>query len=221
MDKYRDQLGSGANSEVTAAMARFEDEADLDYTKENVPEAILRARDGVSRIATIVGAMKEFAHPDTRQKTSSDLNRAIETTLIIARNEYKYVAEVETELGELPLVSCHIGDLNQVFLNLIVNAAHAIADLVKDSDNKGRITVRTAHEGDRVRIEIADTGCGIPDEIRDRIFDPFFTTKVVGRGSGQGLAIARSIVVDKHGGTLGFTSEVGKGTTFTVVLPRR
>jgi signal transduction histidine kinase len=219
VDKYRDQVGSSGNSEVIAAMARVEEEADLDYTKENVPDAILRARDGVSRIATIVSAMKEFAHPDTRQKTSSDLNRAIETTLTIARNEYRYVADVETEFGELPLVFCHLGDLNQVFLNLIVNAGHAIADVVKDSDSKGRITVRTAHEGDSVRIEIADTGCGIPEAIRDRIFDPFFTTKVVGRGSGQGLAIARSIVVDKHGGTLGFTSEVGKGTTFTVVLP--
>jgi signal transduction histidine kinase len=219
VDKYRSQVESVGKSEIIAAMARADDEADLDYTKKNAPDAIHRAQDGVSRIATIVSAMKEFAQPDTRQKASSDLNRAIETTLTIARNEYKYVADVETELGELPLVFCHIGDLNQVFLSLIVNAAHAIADVVKDSGRRGRITVRTAHVDDRVHVEIADTGCGIPEEIRGRVFDPFFTTKAVGRGSGQGLAIARSIVVDKHGGTLGFTSEVGKGTTFSAVLP--
>jgi signal transduction histidine kinase len=219
VDKYRDQVGSSGNTELVATMAHAEDEADLDYTKENAPDAIRRARDGVSRIATIVAAMKEFAHPETRQKERCDLNRAIETTLTIARNEYKYLADVETALGNLPLVLCHLGDLNQVFLNLIVNAAHAIAAVVGNSGSKGRITVRTACEGASVRIEITDTGCGIPDEIRDRVFDPFFTTKEVGRGSGQGLAIARNIVVDKHGGTLGFTTEPGKGTTFTVILP--
>lgn len=130
-----------------------------------------------------------------------------------------HVAEVETALGELPLVFCHVGDLNQVFLNLIVNAAHAIADVVGKSGKKGLIRVRTVNEDTKVRIEIADTGCGIPAEIHDRIFDPFFTTKEVGRGSGQGLAIARNIVVDKHGGTLTFETEVGKGTTFTILLP--
>jgi signal transduction histidine kinase len=163
--------------------------------------------------------MKEFAHPDSRDKSTADLNRALETTLTVARNEYKYLADVETAFGELPPVNCHVGDLNQVFLNLIVNAAHAISDVVGKSGQRGRIIVRTFGQGDRVRIEIADTGGGIPVQIRDRVYDPFFTTKEVGRGSGQGLAIARNIVVDKHGGALTFESEVGKGTTFIIVLP--
>ena len=114
---------------------------------------------------------------------------------------------------------CHVDDLNQVFLNLLVNAAHAIADRLVPDGPKGRITVRTEHEGPAVRIEIEDTGCGIPEAIRERVFEPFFTTKEVGRGTGQGLAIAQSIVVDKHGGTLTFESEVGRGTTFTIRLP--
>ena len=129
------------------------------------------------------------------------------------------MAEVETELGELPLVMCHLGDLNQVFLNLIVNSAHAIGEVVGDSGSKGVIRVRTAHEDGTARIEIEDTGCGIPAAVRDRIFDPFFTTKEVGKGSGQGLAIAHSIVVDKHNGSLTCESEEKKGTTFVICLP--
>jgi signal transduction histidine kinase len=217
--KYRSAIGRSGDAALVAEMKEAENTADMEYTEENAPGAFERARDGVVRIATIVRAMKEFAHPDHRQKATADLNRAIETTLTIARNEYKYVAEVETKLGELPLVFCHVGDINQVFLNLIVNASHAISDVVGKSGDKGRIVVRTFNERRSVRIEIADTGCGIPAEIRDRIFDPFFTTKAVGRGSGQGLAIARNIVVEKHGGSLTFESEVGKGTTFTIVLP--
>jgi predicted ATPase/signal transduction histidine kinase len=219
VQSYHVAIEASGNNGLIAEMKLAEDAADIDYTAENAPGALARARDGVTRIATIVRAMKEFAHPDNRQKAMSDLNKAIETTLTIARNEYKYVAEVETQFGELPLVYCHVGDLNQVFLNLIVNSAHAISDVVGTSGAKGRITVRTVHEGGRVRIEIADTGCGIRPAIRDRVFDPFFTTKEVGRGSGQGLAISRSIVVDKHGGSLTFESEVGKGTTFTIRLP--
>jgi signal transduction histidine kinase len=217
--KYRGALQEAGDERLLAKMKEAEGAADLEYTQENAPGAWSRARDGVSRIATIVRAMKEFSHPDSRQKAIADLNRAIETTLTIARNEYKYVAEVQTALGELPLVHCHVGDLNQVFLNLIVNSAHAISDVVGRSGKMGRIVVRTSSEGDKVRIEISDTGCGIPAEIRDRVFDPFFTTKEVGRGSGQGLAIARNVIVDKHGGTLTFKSEVGRGTTFTILLP--
>ncbi|MEI7894602.1 MAG: ATP-binding protein, partial [Myxococcales bacterium] len=162
---------------------------------------------------------KDFAHPDQREKSPADLNRALQTTLTIAKNEYKYVADAETDFAELPPVMCHAGDLNQVFLNLIVNAAHAIVELLGRSGARGRITVRTAMEGTYARIDISDTGCGIPEKIWERVFDPFFTTKEVGRGSGQGLAIARSIVVDRHGGTLTFVSQVGHGTTFTIRLP--
>lgn len=200
-------------------MAQVELAVDSEYVEANAPAAFARAIDGISRIATIVRAMKEFAHPDQREKRPADLNHALQTTLIIARNEYKYVADVETELGELPPVFCHIGELNQVFLNLLVNASHAISDVVAASGSRGCIRVRTTHEDDDVRIDIADSGCGIPEEVRDRIFDPFFTTKEVGRGSGQGLAIAHSVVVDKHGGTLTFESEPGRGTTFTIRIP--
>jgi len=137
----------------------------------------------------------------------------------VARNEVKYVADVETEFGDLPLVVCNIGDLNQVFLNLLVNAAHAIGEAVNGTGEKGRIRVRTVSEGGTVLVTISDTGCGIPEANRAKVFDPFFTTKEVGRGTGQGLAIARSVVVDRHKGTLTFESEVGKGTTFYVRLP--
>jgi signal transduction histidine kinase len=147
------------------------------------------------------------------------LNRALQSTLIVARNEIKYVAEVETDLQELPLVQCNGGDMNQVFLNLLVNAAHAIKDRGDADGHKGVIGVRTRREGDHVVISISDTGCGIPENIRDKIFEPFFTTKEVGRGTGQGLAIARSIVVDNHCGSLTFESAVGKGSTFYIRLP--
>jgi len=163
--------------------------------------------------------MKEFAHPDSTEMSDIDLNRAIESTLVIASNEYKYVAEIETHLGEIPPVLCHAGEVNQAVLNIIVNAAHAIGDVVKDSGKLGKITVSTRHEGDSVIISIVDTGGGIPEHIRARIFDPFFTTKEVGKGTGQGLAIARSVLVDKHGGDLTMETAVGVGTTFHMRLP--
>jgi signal transduction histidine kinase len=181
--------------------------------------ALDRARDGLGRVAAIVRSMKEFAHPDRKEMAQSDLNQAIQSTLVIASNEYKYVAEVETVLGDVPLVNCYAGEINQVVLNLIVNAAHAIGDVVKGTDKKGRIRVTTRVLDDQVEIAIADTGKGIPVEVRSRIFDPFFTTKEVGKGTGQGLAIARAVVVEKHGGTLHFETEVGQGTTFYIRLP--
>jgi signal transduction histidine kinase len=136
----------------------------------------------------------------------------------VSRAEYKYAATVHTQFGQIPDVMCNVGELNQVFLNLIVNAAHAIQDSGKDTI-EGRITVSTSIADDCVSICIADNGCGIKPEARDKIFDPFFTTKEVGRGTGQGLAIARSIVVDKHGGQIDIDTEVGVGTRFTVKLP--
>jgi two-component system, NtrC family, sensor kinase len=203
---------------MRAQMAAAAEAADIDYILENVPPALSEASDGVTRISTIIKAMKEFAHPDQATKAPADLNRALEATLTIARNEYKFIADVETEFGDLPLVVCHIGDLNQVFLNLLVNAADAIADVVGDRGDRGTIRLRTSREGDKVHIEISDTGSGIPDEIRERVFEPFYTTKPVGKGSGQGLAMAHAIVVGKHGGELDYTSEVGKGTTFSIRL---
>ncbi len=208
---------SSVHEALRKKMTDAEEAVDLQYIQENAPNAFARAVDGLSRISTIVSAMREFAHFDQREKSPADLNRALRATLTVARGEYKDVADVETELGELPLVPCHLGDLNQVFLNLLVNAAHAIAE--GERGCRGRIRIRTASEGDTIRIDIADTGCGIPENIRDRVFEPFFTTREVGKGSGQGLAIARSIVVDKHGGSLTFQTQSGKGTTFTIRLP--
>ncbi len=204
---------------LAAAIQDAEEMADLEYLRENVPPAFERTLEGIGHVTGIVRAMKEFAHPDQREKSPGDLNKAILNTLIVARNEYKYVADVETHLGELPPVSCYLSDLNQVFLNLVVNAAHAIADVVRDSPHRGRITITTRLDGDQVEIAIADTGGGIPAAIRDRVYDPFFTTKPVGQGTGQGLAIARSIVVDKHQGALQFDSAPGQGATFYLRLP--
>jgi signal transduction histidine kinase len=192
---------------------------DLPYLIENMPGAFERSLEGLDRVATIVRSMKEFAHPDAKQMVAVDLNRAIESTLTMARNEYKYIADVETDFGELPTILCHAGEVNQAILNIVVNAAHAIGDVVKGTDRRGRISLRTRREAEGVRVDIEDTGGGIPEAIRERIFDPFFTTKEVGKGTGQGLAIARSVVVDKHGGELSCRSEVGKGTTFSILLP--
>jgi len=153
------------------------------------------------------------------EKAPADLNKALESTLLVASNELKYVADVKLDLGELPPVLCHLGDLNQVFLNLLVNAAHAVADVMKGTGNKGCIAVRTRRDANCVEVAIEDSGAGIPHDIREKIFDPFFTTKQVGRGTGQGLALARAIVVEKHGGTLTFHTEAGRGTTFFVRLP--
>jgi signal transduction histidine kinase len=174
--------------------------------------------DGLGRIAEIVRSMKEFSYADQREMSQVDLNRAINSTLVIARSEYKYVADVDVKLGELPLVTCHGGQINQVVLNLVVNAAHAIGDRVKGTHDKGLITVRTYMEGDTAVIMIGDTGGGIPDAIRKRIFEPFFTTKEVGKGTGQGLSIAHS-VVKSHGGSLDFQTELGQGTNFFIRLP--
>lgn len=186
-----------------------------------IPKAIEQSLDGVARVATLVRAMKVFAHPDEKEKKATDINEALRSTLTVARNELKYAANVETELNDVPFVVCNIGELNQVFLNLLVNAAHAIGDARKKAgtDEKGLIRVRTSSDEDAVLISIADTGCGIPEEIRDKVFDPFFTTKESGKGTGQGLAIARSVVVERHGGNPTFTSVVGKGTTFYIRLP--
>jgi PAS domain S-box-containing protein len=212
-------LTSTLSTEDMADLQQAEEAADLDYLRENVPRSIAATLDGARRVAHIVQAMKSFAHPDRGEKSPADLNAAVRSTLTVATNELKYVAEVETDLTPLPLVPCYLSDLNQVFLNLLVNAAHAIADVVAHTSKRGRIKVTSRLDGDHVLISIADTGTGIPEDIRDRIFDPFFTTKGVGKGTGQGLALARSVVVDKHGGTLTFESDTGKGTTFHMRLP--
>ncbi len=193
---------------------------DLDYLTEEVPKAIAQTSEGITRIATIVRAMKEFAHPGSDEKACVDLNRAIESTVTVARNEWKYIADLTTDLApDLPLVPCLLGQFNQVILNMIVNATHAIADVVKGTGGKGTISITTRSVDGWAEIRITDSGTGIPEEIRRKIFDPFFTTKEVGKGTGQGLAIAHSVIVDKHRGTITLESAVGQGATFIVRLP--
>jgi len=203
----------------TAERAGAAEAADLPFLIEELPKALDRAQDGLSRVATIVRSMKSFAHPDGAEMAQSDLNHAIQATLVIALNEYKYVAEVVTDFAPLPCVSCFVGEINQAVLNIVVNGAHAIADVVGDSGARGTLRVSTRQVGDEVEIAIADTGTGIPEAHRARIFDRFFTTKDIGRGTGQGLAIAHHVVVDKHHGKLTFETELGRGTTFFIRLP--
>jgi PAS domain S-box-containing protein len=202
-------------------MAAVAEEADLEYLREEIPKAIQQSLEGVERVSKIVGAMKEFSHPGTAEKVAIDINRAIESTITVARNEWKYVAEMVTDFDlSMPLIPCLPGEFNQVVLNMIINAAHAIADANKaELREKGTITVSTRSLDEHAELRISDTGTGIPESIRPRIFDPFFTTKDVGKGTGQGLAIAHSVIVDKHGGTIRFESEMGKGTTFVITLP--
>jgi PAS domain S-box-containing protein len=212
------------NAVSTELIQQVEAEAqavDQSYLTEEIPLAIEQALHGVSHVSTIVRGMKEFSHPGAEEKGLCDLNHAIETTIAISRNEWKYVADLTTDFDvTLPRVPCWEGEFNQVLLNLIVNAAHAIADVVKDeSKGKGRITIRTRHDGAWAEVRISDTGTGIPEAVRAKMFDPFFTTKGVGKGTGQGLAIAYAVIVKKHQGTLFFETEIGSGTTFVLRLP--
>ena len=192
---------------------------DIEYLRAELPPALARVADGLTRIAEIVRSMKDFAHADQHEMSAVDLNRAVNSTLVVARSEYSAFADIETDFAPLPLVTCHGGQINQVLLNLIVNSSDAIADVVKAQGGRGKISVRTRHEGEHVVISLTDTGGGIPESVRARIFDPFFSTKEVGRGTGQGLAIVRNVIVKGHSGKLDFETEVGKGTTFIIRLP--
>jgi PAS domain S-box-containing protein len=216
----REAVASGSvDSELLARIAEAEDEADLEYVAREIPHALAQTLEGVGRVAEIVRAMKDFSHPDEKEKVAVDVNRGLRSTITVARNELKYVAEVEADFGDLPPVAGCPGDLNQVFLNLLVNASHAIADTPRPEGEKGLIRIRTAREGEQVLIAISDSGTGIRPEVRSKIFDQFFTTKEIGRGTGQGLSLARAIVVEQHGGSLTFESEMGRGTTFFIRLP--
>jgi len=207
--------------EVLVELETASSETDIEYLSKEIPLAVQQSLEGVARVAKIVQAMKEFSHPGVKERMAINLSQAIETTITVACSEWKYIAEMETDFDPaLPPVPCLAGELNQVFLNLIVNAAHAIGDVVKNTEGtKGVIKISTRRNGPWAEIAISDSGAGIPEPIRHRIFDPFFTTKEVGKGTGQGLAIAWSTVVEKHGGQLSFESTVGKGTTFTIRLP--
>jgi PAS domain S-box-containing protein len=206
--------------ESLAEFDRLSEQCEYGYLAEEIPHAIDQTLEGLQRVAKIVRAMKEFSHPGSEEKQPVDINRAIEATVTVASGEWKHVAEVVMELApDLPLVPGLAGELKQVILNLIINAAHAIADVVGDGSNrKGKIAITTRREGDCIELTIADTGTGIPNEIRSRVFEPFFTSKPVGKGTGQGLALAHTIIVKGHEGQIWFNTEVGRGTTFFIRL---
>ncbi len=221
-DELLSRLKAGIPTEdLIKTIEETQNDVDLDFIREEIPSAIKQSRDGIDRISRIVRSMKEFSHPGTDEKTFVDINRAIENTINVARNEWKYVAEVVTDLDAgLPLVPCFPGEFNQVILNMLINAAHAVAEKFgKGSGAKGVITIATCFHDEFAEIRIQDNGAGIPEKIRSRIFDPFFTTKEVGKGTGQGLAISHSVIVGKHGGAITFESEAGQGTTFVIKLP--
>jgi PAS domain S-box-containing protein len=218
---YQTLRNHGETTSLLAEVEAVYKRIDPVYLHQEIPKAIQQTLEGVERVTHIVRAMKEFSHPGMKEKTAIDLNRAIQNTVTVARNEWKYVADLEMDLDpSIPPALCLPGEINQVLLNLIVNAAHAIADnLENHPSGKGTILIRTSGDEQCVEIRITDTGKGIPEEIRERIFEPFFTTKPMGKGTGQGLAIAHNVIVKKHGGTIHFESAMEKGTTFFIRLP--
>ncbi len=225
LHNHGELLNAAKTNSLTPAMVAQAEEilagSDLNYLCEQIPAALNQALEGVERVSKIVRAMKEFSHPGGKYKALSNLNKAIESTVTVARSEWKYVADLELELDpDLPLVPCYLGDFNQCILNLLINAAHAITDVIRHNPgSKGRITVRTRRDHDQVEVRVRDTGTGIPEAARPKIFEPFFTTKEVGRGTGQGLSIVYACIVKKHGGTVSFETETGKGTSFILRLP--
>ncbi|MCK4546252.1 MAG: response regulator [Candidatus Eisenbacteria sp.] len=225
LEELRGVLDAAKSGDVPAErIERAEsvlEDTDLDYLLEEAPRAFQQTLDGIGRVARIVRAMKEFSHPGGEGMQATDINKAIESTVTVARNEWKYVADLDLKLDpSLPPVPCMPGEFNQVILNLVVNAAQAIDEFLGENpEAKGEIVIETRQDGDWVEVRVADTGGGIPEEVQSRVFNPFFTTKEVGKGSGQGLAIARSVIVDKHRGTLSLETEEGKGATFIIRLP--
>jgi two-component system, NtrC family, sensor kinase len=218
----RNEAGHGAVSgDSLAQFDRVLEQSDLDFLRNEIPSAIDQSIEGLERVTKIVKAMKDFSHPGSDENVAIDINKAIETTIAVARNEWKYVADMTTEFDtNLPVVPCLRGEFNQAILNLIVNAAHAIAGVRSEgAAQKGEIAIRTRRHGESVEISIRDTGHGIPLEIRPRIFEPFFTTKEVGKGTGQGLSIAHNTILKRLHGQIWFESEVGLGTTFFIRLP--
>jgi PAS domain S-box-containing protein len=208
------------DSDLKVRLEAAEEAADVEYRKGEIPDALTQSLEGIDRVTTIVRALKEFSHPDSDTYESVDLKHAIESTLSVSRNEYKYVADIQTNFDEeMPLVSCLIGKINQVVLNMVVNASHAIESARKDSGERGIITISTKHNDGMAEIHIADTGCGMSEDVKNRVFEPFFTTKEVGKGTGQGLYLAHDIIIKKHHGTIDVFSTPGKGTTFVLKIP--
>lgn len=219
VEAYKQCVELSGSDEQKKELAKLERKLKFSFLTEQSPSALRACVEGVERVAEIVMAMKEFSHPGTKKPAPSDLNRAIQSTVTVSRNEWKDIASVDLSLqSDLPSVRCVVGEINQCVLNIIVNACHAIADKY-GAEKLGRIEISTSCSADEVILRITDNGPGIPDAVKDRIFDPFFTTKEVGKGTGQGLAMARSLIVDRHGGKLTCETRLGEGTTFEIRLP--
>jgi len=212
-------------AELSAALAQRAErtkggDSDLKFLMEEAPKALTQSREGVARVAEIVSAMKRFSHVGGEEKSLLDVPKAIQNTVMISRNEWKYHSEIQLDLDpSMQFLSCFPGDFNQALLNIMVNASHANTEKYHDREDKGTITVKTSRDGRWFVLSLTDTGCGIPEQNLHRIFDPFFTTKEVGKGTGQGLALCHDIVVKKHGGAIDVRSEVGHGTTFFLRFP--
>ncbi len=224
LDMFRSTVEAAVETPPSEArrseLGQAEIDLDFEYTRDALPTAIDRSLTGIERVTSIVRAMKTFAHPGGDRLAPTDLKALIESTVMVATNEWKYVADVVLQLDQhLPPVPCIGGELNQVVLNLIVNASHAIADVVGDSGDKGRISISAGYDATHAVIRVQDSGTGIPEHARAKVFEPFFTTKDVGKGTGQGLAMAYNCVVKRHKGTIDFETELGSGTTFVIRLP--
>ncbi|MBU0944890.1 MAG: ATP-binding protein [Proteobacteria bacterium] len=194
--------------------------ADWEFLQEEIPKALVQSQEGLRRITKIVTAMKNFSHPGIGNLEPSNINLGIQSTLTLATNEWKYSAEMELQLEDtLPLVPCYPDELNQVFLTMIINSAHAIAESTHNKpEGKGLITIVTQKIGAYVQIDISDSGAGMSAEVVEKIFEPFYTTKEVGKGTGQGLAIAHDVLVNKHHGSIDVQTKLGQGTTFLIKL---
>ena len=223
-DAYKAIIDScGVESEkerISHAFQEAEQELDIAYVCQELPLAIQHTQEGLERVRTIVGVMKDFSHFGADEKVATDLNASIEKAVVITKNEWKYVADVAVACDKtIPQVLCYRSEINQILINLIINASHAIKDVVAGTEQKGAITITTMQKNMNIRVAISDTGKGISPEIRHRVFEQFFTTKPVGQGTGQGLAMAYKSIVERHGGRIWFESEVGKGTTFYFDIP--
>jgi PAS domain S-box-containing protein len=221
-EQLRDAVADDPRTAVLRSeIAAAEETAEIDYLRERAPAALATIDESVRRVAALVGAMKHFAQADVDGPSSIDVNRALESTLTVVSHQASACAEIERRFGEVPSITGLPGDLNQALLGIVTNAIQAVEDRKQRTGEAGRIVVatRAIDAGTAIEVAITDNGPGIPEAIRHRIFDPFFTTREVGRGTGQGLSVARSIIVDRHGGSLTFESELNVNTTFYVRLP--
>lgn len=220
-DKFSSNTTHASNSEFAAQLKESAAAAQLGFFISELPAALEQSKEGVSRITTIVSAMKSFSHPSDGEMQLVNMQELLETTVTVARNEWRYVADVNVDVEDnMPEVQCFRSELSQVVLNLLVNASHAIESDLEGSERKrGVINISAGKSTKGVFIKLSDDGCGMSDEVKVKIFDPFFTTKEVGKGTGQGLSIAYTVIVNKHAGSISVNSTPGKGTEFLIEIP--